>query len=1068
MTHKLRILLFVVFFILCGFIAQRQIHFHVPRVEAIPGQLDIGTTSETEVTYHYNKSVYSNDILFGNGGGGLPGVITAQGHILVNLLTPTPGFYLNVNSRMKANSVSIGTLATQDNLEVAGDSNFQGNVGIGIGAPLLHQVPLTLHSNLQSDLLRLEGSDGTTNVNIGEEAGNLTVDTNLTVKGAGNSTFADRVGIGTTAPGTRLQVKSSGANTDVITVRNNAATASNIFQVSELTDNSGLIDLLDGAGNLDVRINSAGSSYFTGGNVGIGTTTPSSRLTVRDNNQGDSEPVLSVRQDNDSVWGSIIGNNTISTANSDGLRLSVDNSGKSRVETYISSIYRDLLINPNGGNVGIGTTAPRSKFHVQYSPSGLSGFTDALIWENGGGNAYINLLGGETNAQSLCFGRTGQSVCHGSVNYNSVASGAMDLRTGDNDYKMVILSNGNIGMGGSTNPDYRLTINTPGTSPLIIRNTANNNYALMAVHSISNNASLVLQNAAGTQTVDLKSSGVSYLNGGNVGVGTTAPARKFEVQSTAATYASWFRGVNGGNITDVHIANPTTGVGIDIDTWSSLTNAALNISNNNYNIAWFGNNGNVGINTTAPAYKLHVNGTVNSSAYRLANGFVLGQGGSSYGSFNSWVDIPGYHGIYSSVYNGAHFYVNNGSYGAWRISGNRNGWHGLEFDAEGGNLSFMMGHTGQGWGSQQTGIHNNTYGWLWRFDHNKLMTDGGAYFGGNVGIGIAAPTNKLHTYGGGITAENTISVGIGTVVSGLNGMSIASYNNADAAALGYGNRIRYGGAGTNAGAFAIAGVGDSIKMYFGGSNGNQVSVGGSTAFPSVQTKMRITSSDNSSAYEDWPAGWGGGLASWDMVVASIKYSGLTQRSDIRLKERITGISNGIDPLKTITQLNGVNFYWKDGRIPGMQYGYIAQEVEPLLPSLVQNDEKGFKSLNYIAFIPVITEAIKQQQEEFETQNVRLNTLESDLNVSPRNILSIRQDQGGSYHVYTNNTVISRIASLAKLIAAKIESGFIETKQLIVNGLDVYSEIIETKNQLKDQELRIAELEKEIEKLHKER
>ena len=32
----------------------------------------------------------------------------------------------------------------------------------------------------------------------------------------------------------------------------------------------------------------------------------------------------------------------------------------------------------------------------------------------------------------------------------------------------------------------------------------------------------------------------------------------------------------------------------------------------------------------------------------------------------------------------------------------------------------MVGTTGQGWGSQMTGFHNNSYGWLWRFDHSTL------------------------------------------------------------------------------------------------------------------------------------------------------------------------------------------------------------------------------------------------------------------------------------------------------------------------------------------------------------
>ena len=81
--------------------------------------------------------------------------------------------------------------------------------------------------------------------------------------------------------------------------------------------------------------------------------------------------------------------------------------------------------------------------------------------------------------------------------------------------------------------------------------------------------------------------------------------------------------------------------------------------------------------------------------------------------------MDNYSGLYSPN-NGAHFYPNNGSYGAWRVAGSRNGWYGLEFDTAAGQTSFMVGTTGQGRGSQMTGFHNNSYGWLWRFDHSTL------------------------------------------------------------------------------------------------------------------------------------------------------------------------------------------------------------------------------------------------------------------------------------------------------------------------------------------------------------
>lgn len=113
----------------------------------------------------------------------------------------------------------------------------------------------------------------------------------------------------------------------------------------------------------------------------------------------------------------------------------------------------------------------------------------------------------------------------------------------------------------------------------------------------------------------------------------------------------------------------------------------------------------------------------------MGNGFWTNYGittgsNGTYNRFHTWTDLPGFHGIYSSAHNSAHFYPNNGSYGAWRIDGNRNGWYGIEFATNAGNTTFMTSHSSQGWGGQQTGMHNNAQGWLWRFDHQRLFADG--------------------------------------------------------------------------------------------------------------------------------------------------------------------------------------------------------------------------------------------------------------------------------------------------------------------------------------------------------
>lgn len=60
-----------------------------------------------------------------------------------------------------------------------------------------------------------------------------------------------------------------------------------------------------------------------------------------------------------------------------------------------------------------------------------------------------------------------------------------------------------------------------------------------------------------------------------------------------------------------------------------------------------------------------------------------------------------------------------------------------------------------------------------------------------------------------------------------------------------------------------------------------------------------------------------------------------------------------------------------------QIGFIAQEVEQVLPEVVGQDEKGNYAMNYQAIIPVLAEAIKEQNNKIlELQNTINDLLES--------------------------------------------------------------------------------------------
>ena len=57
-----------------------------------------------------------------------------------------------------------------------------------------------------------------------------------------------------------------------------------------------------------------------------------------------------------------------------------------------------------------------------------------------------------------------------------------------------------------------------------------------------------------------------------------------------------------------------------------------------------------------------------------------------------------------------------------------------------------------------------------------------------------------------------------------------------------------------------------------------------------------------------------------------------------------------------------------------QFGFIAQEVEEILPGLVRTDSDGFKSIDYAKISVVLVEALKEQQKQIEELEEKINLL----------------------------------------------------------------------------------------------
>ena len=115
------------------------------------------------------------------------------------------------------------------------------------------------------------------------------------------------------------------------------------------------------------------------------------------------------------------------------------------------------------------------------------------------------------------------------------------------------------------------------------------------------------------------------------------------------------------------------------------------------------------------------------------------------------------------------------------------------------------------------------------------------------------------------------------------------------------------------------------------------------------------------------------------VIGDIEFTGtITDVSDRRMKKDIENLPAG--QLEKIMALQGMSFRMKDDPKNALEFGFIAQDVEPLYPELVNTakDEIGTKSLNYLGLIAPMVEAMKQQQAEIEALKAEVEVLKAQV------------------------------------------------------------------------------------------
>lgn len=215
---------------------------------------------------------------------------------------------------------------------------------------------------------------------------------------------------------------------------------------------------------------------------------------------------------------------------------------------------------------------------------------------------------------------------------------------------------------------------------------------------------------------------------------------------------------------------------------------------------------------------------------------------------------------------------------------------------------------------------------------------------GSVGIGTSSPLQTLDINGRMHISNGVIQRG-GTAVTGTSDLGLYSRV--------AGNFIRLV---TNGGAirfYSDDNTGTNPNVTFE-SNGN---VGLGTASPTD----RLTIAGNAVPTLDNAFTCGKSGQRWSAVWSA---NGTIQTSDARMKENIQPLQYG---LKEVLRLRPVSYNWISKPLQGIKVGFIAQEVQSVLNELVVlgDDENKTLGINYAEFVPVLVNAIKEQQNQME-------------------------------------------------------------------------------------------------------
>jgi hypothetical protein len=393
---------------------------------------------------------------------------------------------------------------------------------------------------------------------------------------------------------------------------------------------------------------------YSGSNVGIGTTSPLS-------------PLHQVAGGVDYTGEARFGGSSTAF----GIELKYNQAGPTSGSIYVSPAYSSTdvlfklgagsdnanqLVLKGDGNVGIGTTTPGSKLEVAgtnpFVRINNSSTSDSGIKISYGNSDIhgLHLLYNPNSAVSYIDNTypTSSGQVYGDMYFRQNAGGTMTPRI------VIKAESGNVGIG-VTSPTYNLEVSGSGyiSGSLTVAGTITaqklNVQQITSSVIYSSGSNIFGNDITNTQTFtgSLQATGSTHYLLGDVGIGTTSPSEKLEVdgnvQIGSTTDAKLYMVSTGGNgnnerfYIEGYADGGTYGGGFKLSTRddSNIFNTAVTVNRN----------GNVGIGTSSPSELLHISGAGATAKISSTNTYARVDLSTTNNQYYLQVEDSGFDGI---------------------------------------------------------------------------------------------------------------------------------------------------------------------------------------------------------------------------------------------------------------------------------------------------------------------------------------------------------------------------------------------------------------------------------------